>query len=259
MEIRYKTSIDSLAKNLTAEYNTIFEHSGDKGDSREKSLINFLKKVMPGKYGFSSGEIFDINDKNCGQVDIIIYDTLFSTVFTDGSNKIAAPCDSTYGIISCKSLLKTADLDNAILGIQNYEKLERQSAKNGYAILPDLLWETGGSISVSKSNNNRINCIYAGDTNIAIETIKNKLTQANCVDLLIIPNKYCVIGRHIPVLNIKSQGMDLSYACFTGDNSLSLFILILQTILSKSRLIKHNTEFPLNELLSQTHIEQLIF
>ena len=121
----YTSALQKLSESLKTTYeNTIFSHSGNIGDTREKEVIDYLSKVMAHKYGFKSGEVFDENDDNSGQVDVIIYDNLFSTIFTDGTDKILAPIESTYGIVSVKSKMGTKELSDAISGIKKYNALK---------------------------------------------------------------------------------------------------------------------------------------
>lgn len=254
----YTATITKLAANLKAVYeNIIFSNPGDIGDTREKEVIQYLTKVMAHKYGFQSGEVFDENDVNCGQVDVIMYDNLFSTVFTDGSSKIFAPVESTYGIISVKSKMGVKELDNAIEGIKRYNNLKRENSKpNTLQIMPDYGISLGKGFSVegSKSENRQnINCIFAFDTTIAIGTIIKKVKDSGCVDLVIVPGKFLVIGRHRKDFGLKNaDGTLCEYAAINTEGSISLFILFLQTYLSRNRLLARNVESLILDIVHQS-------
>lgn len=237
--MQYASTIQKLAQNLMTTYdNTIFSHSGNVGDTREKEVIDYLTKVMPHKYGFQSGEIFDEDSKNSGQVDVIIYDNLFSTVFTDGSNKILAPVESTYGIISVKSKMGTKELDDAINGINRYNMLKRPKGEEGAVyLMPDVLLKAGKNISFPGTTQQNINCIFAFDTTVATTTIKQKITDAGCIDLLVIPGKLCAGGRNRSDLMISKDGTPLSSYVFESDKSIATFTLLLQLCLSRNKLI----------------------
>jgi len=66
----YTNTLLKMANILTEQYNTIFKHAGNVGDSREKAVIDYLIKANADKYGFSKGEVFDKNDKSSGEVDV---------------------------------------------------------------------------------------------------------------------------------------------------------------------------------------------
>jgi len=236
----YTSTLQRLAKNLTTTYeNTIFSHPGNVGDTREKEVISYLKKVMPRRYGFQSGEVFDKDDKESGQVDVIIYDNLFSTVFTDGTDKVVAPVESTYGIVSVKSKMGTKELNNAIVGIKKFDSLVRTAPKeNAVYITPD--WPIVGieNIKFSKSNQQNINCIFAFDTTIAHETILKKVKEAECIDLLVIPGSMCLIGRHREEFNLSGKdGFKLFNSILFNEEAISIFTLYLQMYLSANHLV----------------------
>lgn len=194
---------------------------------------------MPRKYGFQSGEVFDTDDKQSGQVDVIIYDNLFSTVFTDGTDKILAPVESTFGIISIKSKMGTRELDDAIAGIKNFESLRRTPPlQNAFYIMPDLPLVSSASISFGQSHQRNINFIFAYDTTVALQTIKERVKIAGCIDLLVVPGQICLIGRQRVECGFSMNGGALSNAVIINkDHAISLFIILLQLYLSQNHLV----------------------
>lgn len=246
----YTSIIKKLAKNLTTVYkNTIFKNPTNIGDTREKEFINFLTKVMPRKYGFNSGEVFDKNNNNSGQIDVIIYDNLFSTVFSDGTDKILAPVESTYGIISIKSKMGVKELDHAIKGIKKYDNLYRpEQEDNAYYILPDLKVKGELGINIQKSYQQNINCIFALESNISKETLIKRIEKAECIDLLVIPGEFFLMGRlRNNDVSLSKDNKRLSYYhAISPEFSIPAFIVFLQLYLSNNKLICRDLR---NELL----------
>jgi len=257
----YTATLKKLAENLKTVYeNTIFTNPGNIGNSREKEVIDYLVKVMAHKYGFQSGEVFDVDDKNSGQIDIIMYDNLFSTVFTDGSGNIVAPVESTFGLISVKSKMGTGQLDHAIAGIKKYDALKRPSATpNTIQIMPDFGVTLGTGLSVSNSKSTyreNINCIFAFDTTVAIETIIKKIKDAGCIDLVVVPNKFCIVGRHRKEFGLNhADGTKLEFSSINSENAVSLFTLFLQIYLSRNRLLARNIEDLVLDIIKQSTIQ----
>lgn len=252
----YTATLQKLAQNLKIAYNnTIYFHSGNVGDTREKEVIDYLKKVMAHKYGFSSGEAFDENDANSGQVDVIIYDNLFSTVFSDGTDKIFAPVESTYGIVSVKSKMGTGELDNAIAGIQKFNNLKRPTIEqNTIQIMPDQALSFSGSLSMTgNSFQQNINCIFAFDTTVAEKTIIQKLKDSKCVDLLVVPEKFCILGRKRKEFLLKeNDGVEMEYIIIRNENSIGVFILLLQIYLSSNRLKQRDIQNLTIDIINQS-------
>lgn len=254
--MEYASILQKLAASLESTYkNTVFEHSGDVGDSREKGVIGYLDKVMPRQYGFQSGEVFDTEGNNSGQVDIIIYDDLFSTIFTDGTDKVLAPVESTYGIISVKSKMGIAGLEHAIEGIKHYDALKRPKAKPGAIyIMPDCVLEGGSNIVLSGTKQQNINCIFAFDTTVAYETIKNKIREARCIDLLVVPGKICAIGRLRAEYSFSKNNEPMSNFIIRSEQSIGIFIILLQLYLSHNRLMGGDIRNHLLKLVNQCEI-----
>ena len=251
--MEYAKIIQKLSNSLLTTYgNTIKDHPGNIGNVRERALIDYLYKVMPRKYGFQSGEVFDSDGNNSGQIDIIIYDSLFSTIFTDGTTDIVAPVESTYGIISVKSKMGTKELDNAINGIKKYNMLKRPVPEpNTVYPMPDCPIKGKGTIMVNAPTLQSINCIFAFETTVALETIKNKLKEAGCVDLLVVPKKFYAAGRRRSDCALSKDGQPLDGYIFETENSVVFFILFLQAYLSSSRLISRGVQNYIAELLKQ--------
>lgn len=253
----YLSALQKLSKNLVGTYNnTLFAHSGNIGDTREKVVINYLSSVMAKKYGFQSGEVFDENDNNSGQVDIIIYDNLFSTIFSDGSNKIFAPVESTYGIISVKSQMGTKELDNAIDGIKKYNDLKRPlSEDNVFYVMPDLKITAGTNIQLYGQKQKNINCIFAFESKVAISTILKKMRQNPFIDMIIVPDHFCILGRHRNEFGLSKGKGNIEYVAIENNYSVALFVLILQIYLSQNRLISKNLNTLIMKLIHESPIK----
>lgn len=250
--MKFQNIIKRLAANLKSTYETsLFEHSGNKGTEREQVLIDFLRKVMPPRYGFKSGEVFDRENNGAGQIDIIIYDALHSLVFKEGKDMVC-PIESTYGIISVKSKMGTKELEDAIGGIEKYEKLKRPQAKLGqYFIDPHTDIQSGRNISISGSYQKNINCIFAFDTVVAHKTIVDRMKDADCVDLLIVPDRLIVFGRSRGVDQLIVNGKPIIYCLHETKNSVVIFVLVLLEYFKHNKLIARSNLKLLTELFKE--------
>src|SRR6202043_2329143 len=84
------------------ENSNLFTHMGDRGTFRENIIANFLRPFLPDCYGLSSGEVFAQDGSQSAQVDIVLYDTLFSTVLFKGRQSMLFPSESVFGSIEVK-------------------------------------------------------------------------------------------------------------------------------------------------------------
>lgn len=240
--------IQQIAQTLKQQSESIFNHPGNIGDSREKELIQFLKKVMPDCYGFSSGEIIDINNNRSHQTDIIIYDKLFSPYFTDGSGKIVAPVDSVFGIIEVKSVLNDIALEQVKNQITTIEGMDREKPK-GIQVMPYLPIIGGTAISVPCSNNDMIFSLFAYDSDLKFGTIAQKIIEKKInVHLIIVKDKFIIIANNYGNLS-KSPQSASNMLILEGGNVISIFILLLQLYLSQCRLVGTEINKLTNDLI----------
>jgi hypothetical protein len=103
----------------------VFTHSGDKGEFREHIIERFLRPFLPKCYGLGSGQVFAQDGSVSDQVDIVLYDDVFSNVlFSDAANSLF-PCESVYGTVEVKSVLSTEELERSIANIASVKRLQR--------------------------------------------------------------------------------------------------------------------------------------
>jgi hypothetical protein len=253
---KYVDTLLKLAKSLVAQYDVIFDQSGDRGDSREKAVIAFLEKVNADKYGFSKGEVFDSNGDSSGEVDVIIHDRLFSPVFRDGSGKILAPVESTYGIIEVKSTLTITELESSIAKLKRYNDLVRREAADGEAfITPDVSFGSSASIQIKGTDNERINVIFAYKNDIKRETLLGMARQCDFLDLIVVPGEFCYFGRKRRAgWGLQNNGQDLVSFLSLSESAVALWAIYLQILLSRSRLVALDRDRMFLEFIRESKI-----
>ena len=79
-------------------------HGGSKGTIRENIINKVIRPFLPFCSGISGGEAFDNQGNVSKQLDIVIYDAVFSYTVPYIDNFIQFPCESIYGNIEVKSM-----------------------------------------------------------------------------------------------------------------------------------------------------------
>ena len=69
----------------------LFEHKGERGEYRERIVQKFLRPYLPECYGLGHGEVFSANGESSRQIDIVIYDAIFSSVLMKDEKKPTFP------------------------------------------------------------------------------------------------------------------------------------------------------------------------
>lgn len=111
-------------------FSSLIDHNGAKGTFREKIIENLLRPFLPGCYGLSGGQAFDSHGKLSSQLDIVIYDTLFSYIAPYMKGFIYFPCESIYGNIEVKSNLNKQSFIEAVKNIESLKMLQREEIKS---------------------------------------------------------------------------------------------------------------------------------
>lgn len=80
-------------------------HQGEKGSIRERRVADFLKSILPKRYGVGSGHIINKQGNTSGQIDIIIYDALDGIRLPIDEYYSLFPYECVYASIEVKSTL----------------------------------------------------------------------------------------------------------------------------------------------------------
>jgi len=225
------------------EDSKLYGHSGDKGEFREQIISKLLRQFLPSCYGLKSGEVFSQDGESSKQIDIVIYDTVYSHVlFKDKSNSLF-PCESVYGEIEVKSNLSSDELDKSIDNIASLKNLKREESTfqditpfYNLALSPE-------SFRFPKEKRNPYLGVIYGYNGISYETLmktidkKMETTKRELMpDLIFNQNKkYMIVktkeGRH----TMQSDFDGYSYLD-AGDDILPIMFLILNSYLNTIRL-----------------------
>lgn len=108
------------------DFSALIDHNCSKGTFREQILKNFLRPFLPGCYGVSGGQAFDNTGNISKQLDVVVYDSLFSYVAPYMDDFIYFPCESVYGNIEIKSKLNKQSFEEAVENIASLKKLSRK-------------------------------------------------------------------------------------------------------------------------------------
>lgn len=130
------------------ENSKLFEHMGDRGSFREAIIKDFLRPFLPECYGLSAGEVFAADGSQSAQVDIVVYDAVFSTVLFKNSPCMLFPAESVFGSIEVKSNLTTDEFRTAcdnVASLKGCRGPNRMHCSSCHSFI--LTWTRGCSAS----------------------------------------------------------------------------------------------------------------
>lgn len=103
-------------------------HPTSQGDNSEEGWLDFIKEMLPNKYGICKGFVIDYLGNVSEQIDIIIYDALYSPYIMSSSIKeIYVPAEAVYAVIEVKPKITKNYLEYANDKVESVKKLKRTS------------------------------------------------------------------------------------------------------------------------------------
>ncbi len=79
-----KMNIKSMFKTkqavLESKLSILLDHPVTKGDHSESAWVDFFRSFLPNKYAVDKGFVFDAQGNVSDQIDIIIYDALYTLI-----------------------------------------------------------------------------------------------------------------------------------------------------------------------------------
>src|SRR5262249_43601 len=131
---------------------------------REHIIGRFLRPFLPNCYGIGSGQVFSSDGSVSNQVDLVLYDQVFSNVlFRDATNNLF-PCESVYGTIEVKSILSKEELQASVSNIGSVKRLKR-AGTDMLDVTPISRITVGGGITYSQPHisNPYLGIVFAYD------------------------------------------------------------------------------------------------
>ena len=227
----------------------LFTHMGDRGSFRESIIKEFLRPFLPECYGLSSGEIFSCAGAQSAQVDIIVYDAIFSTVlFRNGPDQLF-PAESIFGSIEVKSSLSLHEFGLACGNIASVKRLGRRNA-DSLDFLPTVRLELGAGLAGGGDKRNPYLGMVFGYNGAAPDAIVGEVTERLVrepqnkqllPDFMFVAQPGYMIARYAELNGkncVTAPGDDYTKFLWmpTGSDTLPLFFLTLNACLGKLRL-----------------------
>lgn len=233
--------IKAASPKLEAEYkmSQIVNHSASKGALREFIVKEIIRPFLPQRYGLCNGECFDSQDGISKQLDVIVYDSLFSYAVPMGEY-FMMPFESAYGEIEVKSMLNKETFFQSIENIASFKSLQKEMPGD-CQVLPNLSIEING-VTWNKSGFTKPFGVVFAYESLAPKTILEyfhevkPLNPSLMPDMIVLLDKKTIIFRVIyeedkfyVTTNNTYQGF-ITLPC--SDDTLPVF---LSYILSRTR------------------------
>ena len=186
---------------------------------------------MPACYGLSGGEAFDSEGNTSKQLDLVVYDSVFSYIIPYIDNYIQFPCESIYGNIEIKSFLNKDELMKAIDNIKSMKNLKRKGT-HSWTVTPLVSIKING-LPDNTDRNPYFGIIFAYDSVEAL-TVLNYLENLDIPSNLL-PNAIVLYSKKTIIFQATDSNIEgfpsndfNKYVMLNcGEESLAVFIGLL--------------------------------
>lgn len=210
-----KTLLNNKQKSLMTKLEADINHPTSKGDNSEEAWINFFRGFLPSKYAVDKGFIFDSNGKMSEQIDVIIYDSLYTPlIFETEAGEKFITSESVYAVFEVKQEINRGYIEYAhekIMSVRNLYRSSRPMIVAGKAVPARGLTKILGGILASKS--------------VSISSLQTNLAEFSAIDL------GCAVN-YFSFLSIKDKDnntIDVMKSDF-DEVILSFFFIILDEL-----------------------------
>ena len=210
-----KSLINTKRKILESKLSLLIDHPVTKGDHCESVWIDFFRSFLPNKYAIDKGFVFDSEGNVSDQIDVIIYDTLYSPLIfgTEAGEKFIT-AESVYAVFDSKPNINKETLNYTNEKIETVKKLIRTSR--------DMI--IGGKIAPNREPIEIIGGILAVNS-ISKITIKKYLKEYLNIDVGCAVNSTAFLAlRNFDGSLIKTQLSD------SDESIISFFFIILDEL-----------------------------
>ena len=234
------------------EASNIYSHNLTKGEVRERVLSNFLRPFLPACYGLGTGQVFSSEGGDSKQIDIVIYDAVFSIVLRLDETHLLLPSESVYGSVEVKSSLNSKDLEEAIENIRSLKLLGRASS-DALDFTPISRLDVGAGLTYDQTTKNPyLGIVFALD-GMDGKRVLARLVQSPVEHRSTLPDyvfnlkqKYMVSRWHWNE-SLGKPDIDCRVGAYNGfslvplgEDTLPVFYLTLNTLLNRTRLRQPN-------------------
>lgn len=206
-------------------------HNGSKGTVRENIVNKVIRPFLPACYGLSGGEAFDSEGNTSKQLDLVVYDSVFSYIIPYIDNYIQFPCESIYGNIEIKSFLNKDELMKAIDNIKSMKSLKREGT-HSWTVTPLVSIKING-LPDNTDRNPYFGIIFAYDSVEAL-TVLNYLENLDIPSNLL-PNAIVLYSKRTIIFQATDSNIEgfpsndfNKYVMLNcGEETLAVFISLL--------------------------------
>jgi|SRR5215813_980621 len=107
----------------------VLNHPVAKGDATELNWLDLFQRHLPQRYDTAKAFVVDSNGATSDQIDIVIYDRLYTPILYNHEQQRFIPAEGVYAVLEVKQSLDKCNIEYAGKKAASVRKLKRTSAR----------------------------------------------------------------------------------------------------------------------------------
>ena len=180
-DVNIKSLLRYKHEDLKNRLSILLGHPVTKGDHSERAWIEFFRSFLPSRYAIDKGFVVDVHGNKSEQIDIIIYDSLYSPlIFETDAHEKYVTAESVYAVFECKPNIDKVNLEYAnkkIDSVTNLFRTARGVVNAGVECAPrEHIKIIGGILAVDAVNSDTLKTHLKEYTSIDIGCAINEMS-----------------------------------------------------------------------------------
>jgi hypothetical protein len=228
------------------EDSKLFTRPVEIGTFREAIVQEFLRPFLPSCYGLGAGQVFSADGATSDQIDIVVFDEVFSNVLFRDRKSMLFPCESVYGTIEVKSHLDATEITKAFANIASVKSLSR-APSTMLDILPFRYFKLGSGLKPPSQKRNPYLGVVFGFDGLAAQNlfkITNELLLSDAARRELSPDFIFCHRQGITLLKVKKDNIPSRFGgefhhyglINSGSDTVPLFFFVVNTCLNQIHL-----------------------
>lgn len=123
---RLERLMRAWARRMWAQFEDIQrQHRWESGRRREDDVREFLEAFLPQRLAIGTGEIVAVDGQVSPQIDLIVYDWLYTPLLDRSPSSVVVPVEGVYGVIEVSSRLDRTKLQADVEKIRAVKRMTK--------------------------------------------------------------------------------------------------------------------------------------
>ena len=119
----FSNSNSLMSKKLLS--NCVINHPGEKGEDTNQRWLEWFREYLPKRYSVDKAIIIDSDGNESDQIDVVIYDRVFSPPLIEDISSKYITAESVYAVFEVKQTINKKNIEYSMEKAESVRRLNR--------------------------------------------------------------------------------------------------------------------------------------